>query len=165
MPRCVDSLRPVPRGIAVALAEAADRRHGMAREAPVVGRGAARAQGRGRLLRWDLLGRARGDEADAAAVGAAGVADSVTHPRARRAALWTLLSQPRPSLRSFARVRLARSLVSHGEPRLAAQLLSQAYGIGDDEKVLLVNLKADLAGAMRDTLWGAVQMVNGARDP
>ncbi|HKW51806.1 MAG TPA: lytic transglycosylase domain-containing protein, partial [Candidatus Eisenbacteria bacterium] len=66
---------------------------------------------------------------------------------------------------SFARLRLARSLVAHGEPRLAAQLLSQAYGIGDDEKVLLVNLKADLAGAMGDTLWGAVQMVNAARDP
>ena len=124
-----------------------------------------RRQGRDRLIRWDFLGRARGDEVDAAHVVAAELADSVTNPRARRAALWTLLSQPRPSLRSFARVRLARSLVAHGEPRLAAQLLSQAYGIGDDEKVLLVNLKADLAGAMRDTLWGAVQMVNAARDP
>ena len=124
-----------------------------------------RRQGRERLIRWDFLGRARGDEVDAAHVAAAELADSVTNPRARRAALWTLLQQPRPSLRSFARLRLARSLVAHGEPRLAAQLLSQAYGIGDDEKVLLVNLKADLAGAMRDTLWGAVQMVNAARDP
>jgi len=124
-----------------------------------------RRQGRERPIRWDFLGRARGDEVDAAHVAAAELADSVTNPRARRAALWTLLQQPRPSLRSFARIRLARSLVAHGEPRLAAQLLGQSYGIGDDEKVLLVNLKADLAGAMRDTLWGAVQMVNAARDP
>jgi tetratricopeptide (TPR) repeat protein len=121
--------------------------------------------GRNRPIRWDFLGRARGDEVDAAHIVAAELADSASHPRARRAALWTLLQQPRPSLRSFARLRLARSLVARREPRLAAQVLSQAYGIGDDEKMLLVNLRADLAGAMGDTLWGTVQMVNAARDP
>ncbi len=124
-----------------------------------------RRGGRERLIRWDFLGRARGDEVEAAHVAAAELSDSVSNPRARRAALWTLLQQPGPSLRSFARLRLARSLVARGEPRLAAQILSQAYGIGDDEKVLLVNLKADLAGAMGDTLWGAIQLVNAARDP
>jgi len=124
-----------------------------------------RRTGRDRPIRWDFLGRARGDEVDAAHVAAAELADAPSLPRVRRAALWALLRQPRPLLRSFARLQLARSLVAHGEPRLAAQLLSQAYGIADDEKVMLVNLKADLAGAMGDTLWGAVQMVNAARDP
>jgi soluble lytic murein transglycosylase-like protein len=124
-----------------------------------------RRGGRERAIRWDFLGRAQGDEVDAAHVAAAEIADSLLNARARRAALWTLLQQPRPALRSFARIRLARSLVARHEPRLAAQILTQSYGISDEEKVMLVNLKADLAGAMGDTLWGAIQMVNAARDP
>ncbi len=118
-----------------------------------------------RSIRWDALGRARGDEVVAALLAAADLADSTRDPRARRAALWRLAQEPRPAMKSFARVRLARSLVTLGEPRLAGQILQQAYGISDDERVLLANLRADQAGALGDTVWGVTQMIDAARDP
>ena len=118
-----------------------------------------------RSLRWDALGRIRGDELDAALLAAAELADSAKEPRERRAALWRLSQEPRPAIKSYARVRLARSLASRGEPRLAGQILQQAYGISDDERVLLANLRADVAGALGDTVWGAMQMIDAAHDP
>src|SRR5262245_3447569 len=56
-----------------------------------------------RAIAWDFLGRASGDEIDAARVAAAALADSAREPRAARAALWTLLGNPRPAVRSYAR--------------------------------------------------------------
>ncbi len=118
-----------------------------------------------RPIRWDAAGRARGNEIVAGLLAAEQLADSGDNPRARRAALWKLSQEPRPAVKSYARMRLARALVALGEPRLAGQLLQQAYGMNDDERLLLANLRADQAGALGDTVWGAAQMIDAARDP
>jgi soluble lytic murein transglycosylase-like protein len=118
-----------------------------------------------RPIRWDAVGRARGNDIVAGLLAAEQLADSSGNPRARRAALWKLAQEPRPAVKSYARVRLARALVALGEPRLAGQILQQAYGMSDDERLLLANLRADQAGALGDTVWGATQMIDAARDP
>jgi soluble lytic murein transglycosylase-like protein len=117
-----------------------------------------------RPIAWDFLGRAPGDEIDAARVAAAALADSAREPRAARAALWTLLGNPRPAVRSYARIRLARSLISAGEPLLAGEMLASSYGMSDDERLLLANLRADQAAALRDTLEGVRLLIQGATD-
>jgi len=117
-----------------------------------------------RRIEWDFLGRASGDEIDAARVAAAVLADSAGEPRAERAALWALLGNPRPAVRSYARIRLARSLIAGGEPRLAGELLASSFGMSDDERLLLSNLRADQAAALRDTLGAVRVLIQGATD-
>jgi len=123
-----------------------------------------RVSGESRGIAWDFLGRAEGDEIDAARVAAAALADSAREPRAARAALWTLLGTPRPSVGSYARIRLARSLISAGEPLLAGEMLASSFGMSDDERLLLANLRADQAAALRDTLGAVRVLLGGATD-
>src|SRR5262249_26381326 len=117
-----------------------------------------------RHIAWDFLGRASGDEIDAARVAAAALADSAREPRAARAALWTLLGNPRPAFRSYARIRLAKSLIASGEPLLAGEFLASSYAMSDDERFLLSNLRADQAAALRDTLNAVRLLIQGATD-
>src|SRR5262249_37358930 len=71
---------------------------------------------------------------------------------------------PRPSVRSYARIRLARSLISAGEPLLAGEMLASSFGMSDDERLLLANLRADQAAALRDTLGAVRVLISGATD-
>jgi len=117
-----------------------------------------------REIRWDALGRAAGDEVEAAYVVAAALSDSADDSRSMRAALWRLMQAPRPAPRVYARLRLVRSLATNGEPLLAAALLERAAVMDGDEELLLANLRADLAAALGDTLAGIRVLIDAGAD-
>lgn len=122
-----------------------------------------RRAGGDRRTRWDDLGRTRGAGVEAGYLVAAELADSAHNPRAMRAALWRLLDHGRSQAKSVARIRLARSLARRGEMSLAEWLLEGSSGIGDDETVLLANLRADLADRRGDSLGGIVRLINAGK--
>lgn len=111
----------------------------------------------------DITGRFSGPSADASYLVAAELSDSVDLPRARRAALWRLQSHPRPAVRSYARMALARSLLASGEPRLAGAVLSAASAMNPDEEALLVGIRADILESSGDSLGAVILLVDAVR--
>jgi soluble lytic murein transglycosylase-like protein/tetratricopeptide (TPR) repeat protein len=115
-----------------------------------------------RLPRWDLVAKTASDEADAAYLVAASLAESTGIHRSMRAALWHL-ARHRDTRQAYARLRLARALSKAGEHRLAAEILAGAVLHDDEERLLLVDLRADMRLELADTSGAAAMLIDVTR--